>query len=640
MSGIYGSLGGEGSEKQAGVMSRRLAHRGPDGDGRHSDARITLGCRRLDVFDPGSAPQPYTNESETVWVVLDGAIGNHAELHRELEQKGHRFRSRADGEVIAHLYEEHGENCVKSLRGLFAFALWDAERGILLLARDRLGQKPLFYAWDGGRFLFASEIKAILAAHSAAPEIDYEAVHHYLSLRFVPPPLTMLRHVHKLPAAHVLVLSGRDIAVRPYWSLSFRNKLELSDEEFVDSAGAALADAVSSHSVGEVEVGAFLSGGLDSGLIVAMMAKGGKGRFPTFTVGVDDAVFDEARYAREVAERFGTEQFETQAQTNILDWLPDVISHLDEPSDPVAASKYLGSRLAGQRVSVVLGGDAGDELFAGFDRYTGIAVAQRYARLPASLRARLLGPAISRLPASFGYSSIAEKARWVHQVAEASDTARRFAEAVCFFRFNHARKHALWGERIWRQVSEIDSSALVADAFGKSDAEAPEERMAHADYMLRLPEHSLMLTDRLGMAHGVEVRSPLADHELVEHLARFPLSMKIRGRQAKYVARRLAQRELPPGIAGRPKRGFRFPLAAWFAGELYGFVDGVLRESELVRSGTFRRETVERLLLEHRHRRVDNHVRLWMLINLEIWHKLIIEQRELSDVRRWMQGVL
>jgi asparagine synthase (glutamine-hydrolysing) len=594
----------------------------------------------LSVIDLVNGRQPISNEDNTIWIVHNGEVYNYKELRLELEGKGHVFRTQTDSEVIVHLYEEVGSCCVEKLRGMFAFALWDENERQLLLARDHLGQKPLFYSHNGNELIFASEVKAILAVWRGTPGIDYTSLCHYLSLRFIPAPGTMLENIKKLPPAHVLTHHNGSLRIFRYWRLSFRNKLDQSDTDLVEGLREKLRETVARHLVADVPVGAFLSGGLDSSIIVAMMSKSlGKG-FPTFSVGVEDAQFNELPYAREVSTCFGTHQFETYAKSNLIELLPRMIWYLDEPSDPVAASKYLASQLASNEVKVVLGGDGGDELFAGFDRYFGVSSVRYYARIPGFLRRAVVGPVINRIPASFGYDSIAQKLRWVHQVSMLSGVAERFAEAVAFFRFNHDAKRALLGEHIWRHVGDVDTSRLLVAEFADAEADNSIERMVYADYMMRLPEHSLMLTDRLSMAHGLEVRSPLVDRELVDYVATFPACLKIRGRQRKYVQRKVAEGELPSTIARRKKRGFRFPLASWFGNELQPLLRDFLLHSHFVGDGTFRRESVERLLEEHRKRQVDHHVRLWMLLNLEIWHRLVVQRCRADEVSDRMRSCL
>jgi asparagine synthase (glutamine-hydrolysing) len=641
VAGIYGKISERGvAKEELARMSHALAHRGPEDPGEYQHGNVAIGCRRLAVLDPRHGGQPLSNEQGDILVVHNGEIYNHESLRQMLQKKGHVFSTRTDTEVIAHLYEELGERCVEQLRGMFAFALWDTRREQLVLARDHLGQKPLFYSHERNELLFASEIKAILAVRHGPAAIDDESLHHYLSLRFFPAPHTPVSGVRKIPPAHVLVYRDGAIEVSRYWKPSFRDKLSLPDALFVDGLRDKLGETVATHLTSDVPVGAFLSGGLDSSLIVAMMAKAITEPFPTFSVGTRDPEFNELPYAREVSKRFDTRQFETWAEMDVIELLPHMIWSLDEPSDPVAASKYLASRLAAKHVKVVLGGDGGDELFAGFDRYFGVQSVDLYLRIPQILRQRLFHPLIGMVPESFGYDSVAQKLRWVRQISARSNIAERFAEAVCFFRFNHDGKRQLLTDDIWQCVEHVDSSSLIVGQFEECDADEPIDCMVYADYMLRLPEHSLMLTDRLSMAHGLEVRSPLVDHELVEYVAKFPIDLKIRRRQRKFIQRKIAAEELPVRIAKRKKRGFRFPLASWFGKELYPFLHSVLPASAFVREGLFRKDVVLRLLQEHRERRVDHHVRLWMLLNLQIWYELVVERREPEAVGEWLRSHL
>jgi asparagine synthase (glutamine-hydrolysing) len=532
------------------------------------------------------------------------------------------------------MYEEYGLNCLEQLRGMFAFAVWDTRTCSLVIARDHLGQKPLFYAEVKNDFVFASEPKALTSAFPELRQLDLESMSHYLSLRFVPSPSSMLRDIKKLPPASYLVRAQGDLKQSCYWTPSFAKKLELSDKAFIDGLEEKFRETVSSHLVGDVPAGAFLSGGLDSSLIVAAMASAQADRIPTFSVGTQDSAFDETPYARLVADRYGTRQFEVTAETNFIDSIVPIIWHLDEPSDPVAASKFLASKLAASHVKVALGGDGGDELFAGFDRYRGIQGIGPYARLPNFLREQLVGRIANSIPASFGYDSFPQKLRWANRVASVNGIDQRFAEATFFFRFCRFEKKRLFTSAVWNDIGQADTSLLISSTFNASDATEAIEQMLYTDYVMRLPEHSLMLTDRLSMANGLEVRSPLVDKELVDYLGAFPLRMKIRRGQTKYAERELARRWLPSEIARRAKRGFRFPLARWFGNELYAFLENVFRDSRLVRDEIFCLPYIEQLLHEHRCQIIDHHVRLWMLLNMEIWYRLVIlntNQSELSD---------
>jgi asparagine synthase (glutamine-hydrolysing) len=491
-------------------MLDAIAHRGPDDEGTYAAGPIGLGNRRLSIIDLPGGRQPIANEDETIWIVFNGEIYNYPALRHELQQRGHSFRTHSDTEVIVHLYEEMGERCVERLRGMFAFALWDSNRQKLLLARDRLGQKPLFYAQIGDDLLFGSEIKAILAADGQSREMNYAAMHHYLSLRFVPSPQTMLKHIQKLPPAHTLVWQGGEMRIARYWDISFQGETGAGRTRLRRwPAAKPQRRHQFSHLISDVPVGAFLSGGLDSSIVVAMMAQDLGVSPSTFAIGVEEQDFNELPYARQVAEHHQTDHHEACVASNLMMAVPQMIWHLDEPSDPIAACQYHAAALAAQHVKVVLGGDGGDELFAGFDRYVGLSYVGYYAALPAFLRRGLFGPALARIPDSFAYKSRTQKLRWMHQLSMLPDTAERYAEATFFFRFTQAEKRALFSDELWRAVGDLNSAEVIAQPFRAAPATDLIDRMIYADYHTRLPEHSLMLTDRMTMAHSLELRSPL-----------------------------------------------------------------------------------------------------------------------------------
>jgi asparagine synthase (glutamine-hydrolysing) len=634
MCGICGKYSPAGvSPAEINQMLRPIIHRGPDDFGCYVDSHIGLGSRRLSIIDLANGRQPISNEDDTIWIVFNGEIYNYRALRHELVQRGHTFRTNSDTEIIVHLYEESGERCVERLRGMFAFALWDEKQQKLFLARDHIGQKPLFYAQEGDNFLFGSEVKAILAVSQEERLIDYEALHHYLSLRFIPSPHTMLRHIRKLPPGHTLVWQDGRLTLSRYWHLSFRDKLELSEQAFIQGLRDKLVETVESHLVSDVPIGAFLSGGMDSSMIVALMVKDLQARPQTFAIGVQEQDFNELPYARLVAEQYNTCHIEEQVQSDLIRLLPQIVWHLDEPSDPIAACMFHAAALASQHVKVVLGGDGGDELFAGFDRYAGLGYVDAYAHVPLSIRRHLFAPALDRIPDTFTYKSLAQKLRWLHQLAQLPSDGQRYAEATCYFRFNHAAKQQLFGPAAWDMISHLQSADVIVQQFNQAPANTVLDRMLYADFMTRLPEHSLMLTDRMAMAHSLEARSPFLDHELVSYLAAFPGHLKIRGRQLKYILRELAKDYLPREIVAREKQGFMFPVAYWFRHELYPFIKHFLLDSYFVREGIFRKEIVERLLEEHRQSRVDHHVRLWMLLNLALWRQIYIEQSDLETVR-------
>jgi len=622
MCGICGVVGGEVSLERRFVerMASALVHRGPDADGFYSDDHVALGHRRLSIIDLDSGDQPLTNEDGSLWIVYNGEIYNYRELRTSLEAAGHRFRTHTDTEVILHLYEDEGEECVRRLRGMFAFALWDRRRRELFAARDHFGQKPFYYTINGGRFLFASEIKGILAHPHVVAEPEPAAIDSYLAQRFVAPPLTMYRGIHKLAAGHSLLWREGKLTTRRYWVPSFPDAAGRPAAEWIEELRVRVDDAVRVHLVSDVPVGALLSGGIDSSLVVALAAQHLDGPVRTFCVGSDDPSFDERRYAAEVANHCGTIHEEGLVDGDLLGELPELVACLDEPSDPIAACTYTAARLASQRVKVVLGGDGGDEIFAGFDRYSAFGIASRFAALPAWLREGLVRPAVRRLPESFAYKSFTQRARWMDALGGESG-GRLYARMTSFFRFGPAERAALYGPDLLRETLGMDAEAAISDEFDRAPTDNPLHRMLYADILTRLPEHTLMLADRLSMAHGLELRAPLLDPELVAFCASMPPELKIRHGVTKYAMREAARPLLPRGILRRPKQGFQFPVAEWLDAEALDRLLQTITEGPLVEAGWVRAAAVEDLVQEHLHRRADHHVRLWMLLSLDAWYR-------------------
>ena len=519
---------------------------------------------------------------------------------------------------------------------MFAFALWDEPRRRLLIARDPLGQKPLFYSPTADGLLFASEIKALLCADGVHAALDPAALSHYLSLRFVPPPATMFEGIRKLPAGHRLVFEDGTLRTERYWRLRFDEKLRIADGEAIEEIRAALDRAVTSHLMSDVPLGAFLSGGMDSSTIVAIAARAQQDPLLTFAIGVDQQSFDELPHARQVAEHVGTRHIEERVEADLITSLPAMIHHLDEPSDPIAACQYHAAALAARHVKVALGGDGGDEVFGGFDRYAGVGWVGAYARLPRWLREGVLGRGIAAIPENLDYKSWTQRLRWLDQLGRAPDADRLYAEATIFFRFGHEAKGRVLGGELWPQVAGLDSADVIVDALRRAGSEDRLDRMLYADFETRLPEHSLMLSDRMSMAHGLEVRSPLLDRALVELMARMPRRLKIRGRSLKVALRRAMQGELPPAILERPKQGFMFPVAQWLRGPLHGFARQLFERSRAAEAGVLRTQGGLELLDEHRAGRADHHVRIWMLLNVELWYRLYAEGTPPEHLREEM----
>jgi asparagine synthase (glutamine-hydrolysing) len=608
-------------------MSQQLVHRGPDDSGLEVMGAVALAARRLSIIDLESGHQPIRGEGGHTCITFNGEIYNYAELRRDLLARGHRFETQGDTEVVLRLYEEVGEAVVDRLRGMFAFAIWDARRRTLFLARDRFGQKPLFYMWDRGRFVFASEIKAILASLDHMPPPNFQALDDYLTLRFIPSPDTMFAGVMKLPPGHTLTVSaadmesGRHPEAKRYWSLRYVPKLDLEEGAAIEETRRLATDAVRCHLVADVDVGAFLSGGMDSSLVVALMSRALESPVSTFAIGVDDPEFNELGFARQMASHCATQHHEEVVWPDVIRLLPRMIYHMEEPSDPIAACMYHAAGLASRHLKVVLTGDGGDEIFAGFDRYGGFGWVRYYAALPAAVRRLLLGPLIYALPDRAGYKTLSQKARWLHTLA-LHDGGRRYAAATAFFRFGAGDRVGLYTSDVGAQLAGRDPSEVIADAFDGAEAEADLDRMLQADIVTRLPEHSLMLIDRMTMLHGLEARSPFLDHRLAEFVACLPHDMKIRRGRLKHLMREVASPLLPNGILTRPKQGFMFPIGRWMKGPLAPALKEFVVRSRLVADGIFQAAAIERLLEEHFAHRADHHVRLWMLLNAEIWYRM------------------
>ena len=399
----------------------------------------------------------------------------------------------------------------------------------------------------------------------------------------------------------------------------------MSETEILEALREQIKRSVDSHLLSDVPVGAFLSGGLDSSMIVAVLARDLSLKPQTFSIGVEESDFDETPYARMVADHYKTNHVEERVAANLVQSLPGMIWHLDEPSDPIAACMFQAARLASRHVKVVLGGDGGDELFAGFDRYVGNRYIDMYRLMPITLRKSVLGPMLNSMPDSFTYKSLTQKLRWVHHLSLQQTAAEQYAEATCFFRFTHEEKRVLYGDTLWKELGERNSTVAITEPFNNAEADSLLDRMLYTDFVTRLPEHSLALTDRMTMAHGLEARSPFLDHQLVEFLAKVPSNIKVQKGQPKYLMRKLAVDYLPAPILNREKQGFMLPIAYWFRSDLFPLVNHMLENSHFVREGFFKKDTIQHLLVEHRSNRHDHHVRLWMLLNLELWHQLYIE---------------
>lgn len=593
-----------------GVMLRR----GPDEDGFYVGDGVGLGMRRLSIIDVETGRQPLHNEDGTLQVILNGEIYNYRELRRELEEHGHRFYSHADTEVLVHLYEEHGDDCVQRLRGMFTFALWDEKRQRLLLARDRLGIKPLYYTEAGGRFAFASELKVLLQLPEVPRELNWGAVGHLFAALSTPAAESILAGVHKLEPAHRLVLErGGRPRVSRYWDVNFEPDYGRNEAYFAEALRALLEESVALHMVSDVPVGAFLSGGLDSSTVTALMARQSSRAVKTFSIGFQEQAYDEAPYARRVAGQFGTEHFELTLHPDIERSLNDIIWCLDEPfGDSSAIPTYMVSKLAAEEVKVVLSGDGGDELFAGYDKYQVEARERRYESVPLPLR-RLMGYVGDRLPEG-------TKGRNFLRHFSLSG-AERYLDAVTLFRQDQRQR--LFAGEAARMI-------LAADPWREAGAFFADQRgdwlsaLQHWDIKSYLPLDILTKVDRMSMAHSLETRVPLLDHKLVEFAATIPPEFRLREGESKSIFKRAMRGTLPDEIIDRPKHGFAVPLGAWFRGKLTGFVQDLLLSETSRERGIFSPDYIMQLLAMHRRgRQYDLH--LWTMICFELWCRTFLD---------------
>jgi asparagine synthase (glutamine-hydrolysing) len=622
IAGIVGKLAPNGED--IATMLRALVHRGPDGEGVYRDAGAALGHRRLSIIDLEGGRQPLRNAAGSIWLVCNGEIYNYVELRRQLEARGYQFVTHSDCEVIIGLYEMYGDGLLDHLRGMFSFGLWDARQQRLLAARDHLGQKPFFYIDQPERFAFGSEIKSLLALDPSLRQLNLDALDQYLALRIIAPPLTMFRDVHKLPPGNMLVLEhGGKPVIRPYWDLKYQPKTEMSEVDLIDALDARITESLRLHMVSDVPVGAFLSGGLDSSLLVAMLASRlGVKDLPTFTIGLPYKQFDEAPHALTVAKRYRTQHHELTITPSLKQLLPDLVWHLDEPSDPLSLCAWHVAILARKHVKVVIGGDGGDELFGGYDRYYGNLYAGYYSKLPEVLRRQVLGPALTLVPGTGWYKSVGHQLRWLHRLSFLSGS-ERYAASLSYFYFDHARRQKLFTDASNAQLADFDAERALKAPYDALIGDAVD-RMLYADSKIRLPDHPVMISDRMTMAHGLETRSPFMDHKLAEFAAHLPSNFKVRGRNLRYIQRKLAARYLPPEILSRSKQGFSSALPYILKGEYQEMYSRYLEDSELVKAGVLAREPIQQLLQEHLGGRVDHGNRLWLLINSEIWYRMMI----------------
>ncbi|MFC1825836.1 asparagine synthase (glutamine-hydrolyzing) [Thermodesulfobacteriota bacterium] len=631
MCGICGKLDFDGKYVEEALidqMASTLAHRGPDDKGTYVNGSVGLGHRRLSVIDlSDAAHQPMGNEDGTVWIVFNGEIYNFLDLKKALLKKGHLFRSNSDTEVILHLYEDQGPECVTKLRGMFAFAIWDNRKKSLFLARDRVGKKPLFYYLDDNCLIFASEIKAILQDDAVTRAPDYSAIYHYLTYQCVPAPFSAFEGIKKLPPAHYLICRDGKVKLKRYWKLpylpkfSVRNTFEKKEleREILDK----LKEAVRIRLISDVPLGAFLSGGIDSSVVVAFMSELMNEPVKTFSIGFKEAAYDETEYARIISQKFNTDHTEFVVKPDALDVLPALIWHYNEPfADSSAIPSYYVSKLAREHVTVVLNGDGGDENFAGYGRYPSNEMALKLSKIipPSFIKALL--PLVLRFP----HGSEPNNFFWnLKRFLQEFTLSPELRNGHWLSHFTTEMKDEILADDFKTEIANIDSYELLFEKFRETDAEDFLDKTLYADVMMYLPDDLLVKMDIASMANSLEARSPFLDHEFMEFVARIPSRFKLKFRTGKYILKSALSGLLPEKIIKRKKMGFGVPVDHWFRDELKDMAYDTILSQKSINRGYFKKNALQKILDEHVSGKWNWHNHIWNLLMLELWHKMFVD---------------
>ncbi|HYO62168.1 MAG TPA: asparagine synthase (glutamine-hydrolyzing) [Pyrinomonadaceae bacterium] len=607
------------------AMSEAIRHRGPDEDGAHLTGAVGLAMRRLAIIDIKDGQQPMTNRDRSVWLVFNGEIYNYVELRENLRKLGHEFHTNSDTEVVLQAYERYGADCPKYLRGMFAFAVWDEPKGELLLARDRVGKKPLLYSRTrGGGFVFGSEFQALLKHPDVGREVDYAAIHHYLSFMCVPAPLTAYRDIRKLEPGHTLRYTrGGEIRIERYWLPDFTKKQKISEEEAGERAVEILRDAVRVRLMSEVPLGAFLSGGIDSSAVVALMSEESSAPVKTFSIGFEEQDFSELHHARRVAAHVGADHHEFVVRPDALEVLPTLVEHYGEPyADSSAVPTYYVSRETRRHVTVALTGDGGDECFAGYERYAAMQLAETYRRLPSPVRGALIEPAVALLPSSELRRGLARSAKRFVRAA-ALPAVERYLRWVSVF--DADAKDELYSDEFRARANGHAPGDFLAPWFASVNGAGIVDAALLADTMTYLPNDLLVKVDIASMAVSLEARSPFLDHHVIEFAASLPANLKLRGRTTKYLLKKVLRRLLPAENLTRRKMGFGVPIGHWLRGPMQPFLREVLLSERAARRGLFRPEAVARVVEQHTAAERDHSHQLWTLLMLELWFQRFID---------------
>lgn len=605
-------------------MNHAIFHRGPDEDGFFLKDNVALAMRRLAIIDLAGGQQPIFNSDHTKAIVFNGEIYNFQPLREDLEKRGHKFYTNSDTEVIIHLYDEYGKDCLQYLRGMFVFAIWDDIEKSLFIARDRVGKKPLLYSHQpNGALIFGSEFAALLEHPGISREVDYEAIDSYLTYLCVPAPKTAFKHIRKLEPGHWMLWKDGEIKTERYWLPDFNTKISISPEEAESETLRLLRESVKMRMISEVPLGAFLSGGVDSSAVVALMAEVSEKPVKTFSIGFEEQDFSELKYAKKVAEHIGAEHHEFIVKPHALEILPTLVEHYGEPyADSSAIPTYYVSRETRKHVTVALNGDGGDESFAGYERYVAMNLAEKYHKIPRALRKGVIEKAVDLIPTSeIKRSRVRDGKRFIK--------AAGLQKVERYFRWMSSvqadSKNKLYSPEFKNTISANNAMDTLSVWFAKANGAGIVDTAMFVDQMTYLPNDLLVKVDIASMANSLEARSPLLDHKVIEFAASLPQHIKLKSTETKSLLKRIAAKLVPREVIYRKKMGFGVPVGVWFRGEMKDFISDTLLSKRFAGRGMFDQAVVEKLVLEHTNSERDNVWQLWTLLMLELWFQKFID---------------
>ena len=626
MCGIAGIVRNDGKQIDQDLLARMceaIRHRGPDDDGFYINGSVGLGMRRLAIIDLKSGKQPIHNHDRSSWIVFNGEIYNYLELRAKLEKLGHTFYTNSDTEAIVHAYDQFGVDCPKHLRGMFAFAIWNERTQELFLARDRVGKKPLLYAQVGKQLVFGSEFSALLLHPDISREVEPEALDYYLSFMCIPAPLTAYRAIRKLEPGHWLRWRNGEIELQRYWQPDFTKKIAISEEEAGERTVEILREAVRVRLMSEVPLGAFLSGGVDSSAVVALMSQESREPVKTFSIGFEEQDFSEIHHARRIAEHVGADHHEFIVRPDALEVLPTLVEHYGEPyADSSAVPTYYVAKETRKHVTVALNGDGGDESFAGYERYVAMGITEKYRRVPSFLREAVIKETVNLIPTSpLKRTKVRSVQRMLNAVALPKvDRYTRWMSV-----FNEETKQPLYSDFFREQTRSADATGILGEWFKRANGIGILDAMLLTDQMTYLPNDLLVKVDIATMAVSLEARSPFLDHEVIEFAASLPQDLKLRRLTTKYLLKKVLRKFLPAENLNRGKMGFGVPIGHWFRGQMQAFLREVLLSEKASRRGLFKPETVRNLVELHTSGERDYSQQLWTLLMLELWFNRFID---------------